>query len=57
MALECWIVAASPIIAVQTQKFIERASDRRKRRQWIFAALMAMVGAYSKDGSLKVKVT
>jgi hypothetical protein len=44
MAIEWWIVIATlagPVIAVQTQKFIERASERGKRRQWIFTALMA----------------
>jgi hypothetical protein len=44
MALEWWIVLATiagPVIAVQTQKWIERASERGKRRQWIFTSLMA----------------
>jgi hypothetical protein len=44
MALEWWVVLATlggPVIAVQTQKWIERASERGKRRQWIFTALMA----------------
>ena len=44
MTVEWWVVLATlagPIIAVQTQKFIERASERGKRRQLIFTALMA----------------
>jgi hypothetical protein len=44
MAIEWWVVLATltgPVIAVQTQKWIERASERGKRRQWIFTALMA----------------
>jgi hypothetical protein len=44
MAIEWWIVAATlagPVVAVQTQKWIERATERGKRRQWIFTALMA----------------
>jgi hypothetical protein len=44
MALEWWVVLATlggPVIAVQTQKWIERASERGRRRQWIFTALMA----------------
>ncbi len=44
MAIEWWVVLATlagPVIAVQTQKWIERASERSKRRQWIFTALMA----------------
>ncbi|WP_422109676.1 DUF6680 family protein [Bradyrhizobium elkanii] len=32
---------AGPVVAVQTQKWIERASERGKRRQWIFTSLMA----------------
>jgi hypothetical protein len=44
MTVEWWVVLATlagPIVAVQTQKWIERASERGKRRQWIFTALMA----------------
>jgi hypothetical protein len=44
MAIEWWIVLATlggPVIAVQTQKFIERASERRRGQLAIFAALMA----------------
>ncbi len=44
MTVEWWVVLATlagPVIAVQTQKWIERASERGKRRQWIFTALMA----------------
>jgi hypothetical protein len=44
MALEWWIVGATilgPLVAVQTQKFIERATENRRRRRMIFVALMA----------------
>ncbi|MCK1299723.1 MULTISPECIES: DUF6680 family protein [unclassified Bradyrhizobium] len=44
MAIEWWVVLATllgPVVAVQTQKWIERASERGRRRQWIFTALMA----------------
>ncbi|UPJ69858.1 DUF6680 family protein [Bradyrhizobium sp. 187] len=44
MAIEWWVVIATvlgPVVAVQTQKWIERASERGRRRQWIFTALMA----------------
>jgi hypothetical protein len=44
MAIEWWIVLATlggPVIAVQTQKFIERASERRRSQLMIFTALMA----------------
>jgi hypothetical protein len=30
-----------PILAVQAQKFVERATERRRRKQWIFDVLMA----------------
>ncbi|MEA2890817.1 MAG: hypothetical protein QOI05_1610, partial [Bradyrhizobium sp.] len=44
MQVEWWIIFATlagPIIAVQTQKFIERTNERSKRRQLIFTALMS----------------
>ena len=44
MSVEWWIVLATlggPVIAVQTQKFIERASENRRQKQIIFRALMA----------------
>jgi hypothetical protein len=44
MTVEWWIVLATlggPVLAVQTQKFIERASERRRGQLVIFAALMA----------------
>lgn len=44
MPVEWWVVFATlvgPVLAVQTQKFIERAGDHRARRQRIFVALMA----------------
>lgn len=49
MAIERWIVLATvagPVIAVQTQKWIERASERGRRRPWIFTALMANRATY-----------
>jgi len=30
-----------PVLAVQAQKWIERATEKRRRRQWIFEALMS----------------
>lgn len=42
--VEWWVVFATlvgPVLAVQTQKFIERAGGRKQRRQRIFTALMA----------------
>src|SRR5258708_33709175 len=44
MAIEWWIVLATlggPVLAVQTQKFIERASENRRQKLAIFATLMA----------------
>lgn len=44
MSVEWWVVFATlagPVLAVQTQKFIERAGDRKRRRQAVFIALMA----------------
>jgi hypothetical protein len=44
MAIEWWIVLATlggPVLAVQTQKFIERASENRRQELTIFTALMA----------------
>lgn len=44
MAIEWWVVLATlagPIIAVQTQKWIERATESRRRKNWIFTTLMA----------------
>lgn len=44
MQIEWWIVVATvagPVVAVQTQKWIERATENRRRRYWIFNALMA----------------
>jgi uncharacterized protein DUF6680 len=44
MAVEWWIVLATlggPVLAVQTQKFIERASEGRRGQLLIFTALMA----------------
>jgi hypothetical protein len=44
MAVEWWIVLATlggPVLAVQTQKFIELASENRRQKRIIFAELMA----------------
>src|SRR6266550_6208100 len=44
MAVEWWVVLATlagPVIAVQTQKMVERTTERRRRRLQIFTALMA----------------
>jgi hypothetical protein len=44
MAIEWWIVLATlggPVLAIQTQKFIERASENRRQKLAIFATLMA----------------
>ena len=44
MLIEWWVVAATlagPVVAVQTQKWIERATENRRRRYAIFNALMA----------------
>lgn len=44
MAIEWWVVLATiagPVIAVQTQKFIERAGESRRRRRYIFDVMMS----------------
>ncbi|MGZ8308564.1 MAG: DUF6680 family protein [Rhodoplanes sp.] len=44
MSIEWWVVLATlagPIVAVQTQKWIERATENRLRKYAIFNALMA----------------
>ena len=44
MTIEWWIVLATlggPVLAVQTQKFIERAGENRRQKLAIFATLMA----------------
>jgi len=44
MSIEWWVVLATlagPVVAVQTQKWIERATETRRRRLQIFTALMA----------------
>jgi hypothetical protein len=43
MALEWWVIAATlagPVVAVQTQKWIEKATERRNARRQIFYDLM-----------------
>lgn len=44
MAIEWWIALATlagPVIAVQTQKWVERATDTRRRKRYIFETMMA----------------
>ena len=44
MSVEVWVILATlagPVIAVQTQKWIERATERRRRRLQIFSVLMS----------------
>jgi hypothetical protein len=44
MAIEWWVVLATvagPVIAVQTQKWVEWASETRRRKHWIFYSLMS----------------
>jgi hypothetical protein len=44
MAIEWWIVLATlagPVIAVQTQKWVERATETRRRKRYIFETMMA----------------
>jgi hypothetical protein len=56
MAVEWWVVVATllgPVIAVQTQKFIERASDRKRRREWIFTSLMSNRATRQNDDYVK----
>ena len=56
MAVEWWIVLATlggPVLAVQTQKFIERASERRRGQFWIFTALMANRASRMNDDYIR----
>jgi hypothetical protein len=56
MAIEWWVVIATvlgPVIAVQTQKFIERASERKRRREWIFTSLMSNRATRQHDDYVK----
>jgi hypothetical protein len=43
--IEIWIIAAAtllgPILAVQAQKWIERATERRRQKMFVFSTLMA----------------
>jgi uncharacterized protein DUF6680 len=44
MGIEWWVVIATiagPVIAVQTQKWIERATESRRRRRYIFDVMMS----------------
>ena len=56
MAIEWWVVFATlagPIIAVQTQKWIERATENHRRKTWIFTALMANRATHLADDYVK----
>jgi hypothetical protein len=44
---------AGPVIGVQTQKWVERATERSRRRQWIFTALMANRATRLSDDYVK----
>ena len=37
----CRVLILGPVVAVQTQKFIERATENRRRKRQIFIGLMA----------------
>lgn len=45
MNVSDWLIVVAtlsgPVLAVQAQKWIERASERRKRKDWVFQTLMA----------------
>ena len=52
MPIEWWVVLATlagPIVAVQTQKWIERATENRRKKYAIFNALMANRAARLAD--------
>jgi hypothetical protein len=56
MAIEWWIVLATlagPVVAVQTQKIIERATENRRRKLMIFTALMANRATRLADDCVK----
>jgi hypothetical protein len=56
MALEWWVVLATvagPVIAVQTQKWIERATENRNRKRLIFSVMMANRATRLSDDHVK----
>jgi hypothetical protein len=56
MAIEWWVVLATlagPVIAVQTQKWVEWASENSKRKRWIFYSLMANRATRLNDEYIK----
>lgn len=56
MTVEWWVVLATlagPIIAVQTQKWIERASENSRRKLWIFYSLMGNRATRLADDYIK----
>lgn len=56
MTVEWWVVFATlagPVLAVQTQKWIERASEGRRQRVSLFEALMANRATRLADGYVR----
>jgi hypothetical protein len=56
MSVEWWIVLATlsgPVLAVQTQKFIERASEARRVQRSIFATLMTNRATRANDDFIR----
>lgn len=56
MAIEWWVIAATlagPIVAVQTQKWIEKATERRNARRQIFYDLMANRASRLNDSYIR----
>jgi hypothetical protein len=56
MALEWWVIAATlagPVVAVQTQKWIEKATQRRDARRQIFYDLMANRASRLNDAYIR----
>jgi hypothetical protein len=56
MAIEWWVVLATvagPVIAVQTQKWIERATENQNRKRLIFQVMMANRATRLSDDHVK----
>lgn len=56
MILEWWVIAATltgPVVAVQTQKWIEKATERRNARRQIFYDLMANRASRLNDAYIR----
>jgi len=43
----------APVLAVQAQKWVERATESRRRRQWIFTTIMANRATRLADENIK----